>query len=145
MITCNFHYHEIYHGKQVSLRNLINIDSIILGKPMKHILMKVNNWTWSFSCREKPNYLTAEYFRRYNNEIDKIINTITLGLMSVLISLHLFMDPIKHWDEKFVCILLFITCKVRCMSPPAEKPQCTMLVIRKERLQIRTHQAIAFL
>ena len=76
----------------------------------------------------KPNYLTADYFRRCQiKEIDKIINYITLGLMSALISLHLFMDPVKHWDEKFMCILLFITCKVRRMLPPTEKPQCSLL------------------
>lgn len=39
-----------------------------------------------------------------------------------LILFHLLMNPVKHGNEKFMCVLLFITCQVCCMLPPTAKP-----------------------
>jgi hypothetical protein len=41
----------------------------------------------------------------------------------VFIILYIFMDMVKDGDKKFMCILLLIACKVRCMLPPTKKSQ----------------------
>lgn len=82
---------------------------------------------WSFQDLTSEGHLTVHL----------VADKVTLSMGLALILLHLFMNAIKHRNEKFMCVLLFITCKVRSMLPPTVMKNSSTMNITQDSQRYR--------